>query len=118
MEQLGKSLRLYFDGRRIRVVVGVLRDKDARNILRAVAGFADDVILTEPRYHRAIPVAQLAAMWAETAGGRPAIVVIPPDTAIREAVSFTGSNEIVVITGSLHLAADVWAALASAGVRR
>jgi dihydrofolate synthase/folylpolyglutamate synthase len=113
----GKSLRLYFDGRRIRVVVGVLRDKDARNILRAVAGFADDVILTEPRYHRAIPVAQMTAMWAETAGDRPATVVIPPASAIREALRLAGSSEIVVVTGSRHLAADVLTVLAPAGAR-
>jgi dihydrofolate synthase/folylpolyglutamate synthase len=117
MEQLGKSLRLYFDGRRIRVVVGVLRDKDARNILRALAGFADDVILTEPRYHRAIPVAQLAALWAETTDGRPATGVVPPASAIRDALSFAGSNEIVVVTGSLHLAADVMTVLGPASVR-
>lgn len=118
MEQLGKSLRLYFDGRLIRVVVGVLRDKDARNILRAVAGFADEVILTEPDYHRAVPAAQLAAMWAETAGDRPASVVIPPASAIRDALRLARSNEIVVVTGSLHLAADVLTVLAPAGVRR
>lgn len=111
MEQLGASLRQYFPSRTLHVVVGVLRDKDARNILRAVAAFADRVTLTEPDYHRAIPAAQMAALWAESAGGRPADVVVPAADAIRTALSSASAGDAVVVTGSLHLAADARQAL-------
>ncbi len=112
MEQLGASLRQYFPEQILRVVVGVLRDKDVRNILRAVAGFADDVILTQPDYHRAVPAAQLARLWTEIAGNRPASVVVPAGMAVRTALSSASSGDVIIATGSLHTASEAQSALA------
>lgn len=111
MEQLGASLRQYFPSRAIHAVVGVLRDKDVRSILRAVSAFADRVTLTEPDHHRATPAVHMAAMWAESAGGRPADVVVPAETAIGTALSWANAGDAVVVTGSLHLAAEARRAL-------
>ncbi|MBX7214146.1 MAG: hypothetical protein K1X39_09065 [Thermoflexales bacterium] len=114
MEQLGQSLRAYFPHRRLHVVVGMLRDKDGLNMLRALAGFADSVTLTEPAYHRATPLDRLREMWAQVAGERLASAQLPPVDAIRTAISSAAVDDVVVVTGSLHLATEAARALATA----
>ncbi|MCW1970845.1 MAG: Mur ligase family protein [Anaerolineae bacterium] len=59
MQQLGAALRQYFGARRIRLVLGILRDKDMDGILRAMHDFANTITFVQPGYRRAAPSPQM-----------------------------------------------------------
>ncbi len=42
------------------VVLGLLKDKDVKGILKELEGCSSDLIITEPSYHRGMPVEKLA----------------------------------------------------------
>jgi len=107
--RLCDSLRAYFPGRPVHFVLGVLRDKDAAGIMRAIANDAAKVTLTQPPSERALPAAQLAAAWQ---AGRPSVnhppaeQICDPASALLRALSDAKPDDIICVTGSLHLAAQ------------
>ncbi len=108
MAQVRDSLRAYFPGRPIHFVLGVLRDKDAQGILRAIAEDAARITFTEPPTDRALPAAQLLAIWQahRHSAEQPASLIGDPALALRRALDEAGPRDIICVTGSLHLAAQ------------
>jgi dihydrofolate synthase/folylpolyglutamate synthase len=112
MQQLCASLRDYFPGRPIHFIIGILRDKDARSMLEAVASLATSVTLCDMPARRATPAEQLQALWNEIASPR----VMPTmatslDEALARVRAHAGAEDVICITGSLHLVAEAQEAL-------
>jgi dihydrofolate synthase/folylpolyglutamate synthase len=95
--------------RRLTLVVGVLKDKAWRPMLRDLAGVADRMILTRPQYERAADPHELASFVRTL---KKDVVVVPhlPD-AISLALEEAGAAEAVCITGSLYTVGDAKAYL-------
>lgn len=113
MQQLGLTLREYFARRPIHLVLGVLRDKDLLGILTEVAGFADALTFVQPNYHRAMAVQKLVETWHGHFShvAIPVQIIQPPTLnpaieGIRAALSHPLPNQVICVTGSLHLVAD------------
>ncbi|HDP93837.1 MAG TPA: hypothetical protein ENN40_00570 [Candidatus Aminicenantes bacterium] len=83
------------------VIFGVLRDKPYRLMVRMIAPFVGNVIITEPRSHRALP-AELAARWFPE-HTQPAI---ERDYA-RALQMARAVGRTILITGSLYMAGDM-----------
>ncbi|MCS6847094.1 MAG: Mur ligase family protein [Anaerolineae bacterium] len=115
MSQLCASLQEYFPGRRLHFVIGVLRDKDVRGIIQAAARVAASLTFTDMDVRRAVPADQLLATWqaldsppTDPQDGQTsfqASTAVDVSSAIRQALMRADRNDIVCITGSLHLAA-------------
>ncbi len=109
MEQLCVSLRDYFYGQRIHFIVGILRDKDSRGMLEAIADTATSITLCDMAARRATPADQLLAMWNELPQSR---ITIKPvlATSLHEALpqvlALAQRDDVICITGSLHLVAE------------
>jgi len=103
-DEFNKTLGNYFPGKRIIVVTGMLRDKEYSKILRAVAERASHVILTMPDTKRALDPAELADVLDDTK----IKTETQPDykKALDMAVSLSGADDMVCVTGSLYLVAD------------
>jgi dihydrofolate synthase/folylpolyglutamate synthase len=83
-------------------VIGVLADKDAEGIARALAPVVSGFVATEPDSPRALPAGDLART-VEGAGGR--VVAVEPDVARAVATARAeGGGAAVVVTGSLYTA--------------
>ena len=107
--RLCSSLRAYFPDRPVHFVVGVLRDKDTAGILKAVAQCAARVTCTTLPLDRALPADQLLAIWqAQHRNGHapPATLIHDPEHALRCALDGARHDEMICVTGSLHLAAQ------------
>jgi dihydrofolate synthase/folylpolyglutamate synthase len=92
----------HFNGRRILLVYGAMRDKAVDEITGLLFPRADLVLLTAPRQSRAISAQALASMTGHLARG---FEVIPdPEQAVKRALDMAGPNDVVFITGSLYLA--------------
>jgi dihydrofolate synthase/folylpolyglutamate synthase len=92
----------------ITLIIGTMADKDVAGVVRALAGspaLVDArVICTELDEVRALPAAELAALWTTIAGSRSgsrARVVRPPSAALADALATAPGP--IVIAGSLYL---------------
>jgi dihydrofolate synthase/folylpolyglutamate synthase len=83
---------------RITVVLGLLRDKPAREMLRALRPIARKLVLTQPESPRALPVADLAAV-----AGR---LRIRYDVSTDLDRTLSSLRQPAVVTGSFYLAAQ------------
>jgi dihydrofolate synthase/folylpolyglutamate synthase len=109
---LAASLRAFFPGTAITLVLGVSADKDAAGILAAVAPVAERVILTRASVARAADPGQLRASvppgsrMVETAG------------SAAEALALAAGEPrtpVVCVAGSLYLVGDVLRILGGRG---
>ncbi len=97
--------------RRPLVVLGVLADKDAAGIVRALAPVASEFIVTAPRSVRALDAETLAGI-VERETGREARIAVPLVRAVDQAVRDGAYG--VVVTGSLTTAGQARTALRDA----
>ena len=105
-EALAEALPDVVDGRRLVAVIGVLDDKDAAGMLRAILPLADAAVFTRSSNPRSLPPATLEALSAQL-GGPPAECVGAPHAAVERARSLAGPDGAVIATGSIYLIADL-----------
>jgi dihydrofolate synthase/folylpolyglutamate synthase len=107
-----QAVEQLFPGRRILLVVGMLKDKDVVSSLRALRKLGDTIVATEPAYERALPANELA----DTAQGIFDKIKCrePISDALRYAVPLAESEDMMIlITGSLFNVAEVRAFMES-----
>jgi dihydrofolate synthase/folylpolyglutamate synthase len=92
------------------IVFGVMADKAIDPMIEALAPFARPLVVTAPTGRRATPPADLACRAARALP--PERVITEPDVARALEIAWLHGREIVV-AGSLYLAGDVLARLAS-----
>jgi len=94
-------------GSRRPMVVGIMRDKQADEIIRAIAPAASAFVFTAPRTLRATPPSELVARAAAIAPDVPATAVTDP----IEALEIARTSGAPVVAGSLYLAGEIRAVL-------
>ncbi|HEV2011292.1 MAG TPA: folylpolyglutamate synthase/dihydrofolate synthase family protein [Candidatus Limnocylindria bacterium] len=109
-EALARTLRQERDGRRLILVVGINRDKDARAVIRPLAKMASAVVATRSSSPRAVDPADVARVAAR--GLRvPVTTAADVPAALAAARRAAGPDGLVCVAGSLALAADARTAL-------
>jgi len=108
IQALAASIRGLFPGRRIRVVTGILNDKDLGAFADALGPIAERVYACRPRTHRAFEPEEVAAAFRPHAD---AVVVRPVGDAVDAALRESRPEEVVLITGSIYTAGEALAHL-------
>jgi dihydrofolate synthase / folylpolyglutamate synthase len=88
------------------LVVAVLDDKDAAEMLAALLPLADGLVVTSCANPRALPPGTLASLAAKL-GGPEAEIVADPRAAVDRARALAGPDGAVLATGSIYLIADL-----------
>ncbi|MEA2660648.1 MAG: dihydrofolate synthase / folylpolyglutamate synthase [Chloroflexota bacterium] len=109
-EALARALRQERGGRRLVVVVGINRDKDARAVIGPLARLASAVIATRSTSPRAADPADVARAAARAARA-PVTTATGVPAALAAARAAAGPDGLVCVAGSLALAADARTAL-------
>jgi dihydrofolate synthase/folylpolyglutamate synthase len=105
---LAESLVGVLGDRRPRLaVIGVLEDKDAAEMLRALLPLFDGVVFTRSRNPRSLSPATLISLAEKLAADVPAEAVGDPHAAVARARDLAGQGGAVVATGSIYLIADL-----------
>ncbi len=106
---LAGALASVFAGRRLILVLGVHRDKDAQTIARLLCPLADRVIVTADANPRALPADELQQLVfphsRHTSG------FTPVSLALQEALDAARRDDVVVVTGSLYVVGEAMRAL-------
>jgi dihydrofolate synthase/folylpolyglutamate synthase len=114
VEALVRSLDEAFAFRHLVGVVGVLRDKDAENILAVLEPVLDDIVVTRSTSPRAVPVDELAELAVDVFGEDRVQVVERLDDAIVAAIGTAeaavaheeGHGAGVLVTGSVTVVGE------------
>lgn len=109
MRSLCASLRREYRYSRLRVLMGVMRDKDYRRMLRMMAPLAYELVLCRPEMDRAEDpwVLQAEAL----ALGARATVVESVAQGFEDLVERAGREDLVCVTGSLFVVGEILAHL-------
>ncbi|ALS56443.1 bifunctional folylpolyglutamate synthase/dihydrofolate synthase [Rathayibacter toxicus] len=102
---LAAALGRYFDCDRVTAVVGVLADKDADGILRALLPVVDELIVTTAPSDRAVPAAQLAELARAVFPEESVRVADDPHDALiaGRLLAARSDKGALVVTGSITL---------------
>lgn len=102
-----RTLNSEFEARQRILVFAVTSDKDVAGLLRQLVPQFDTIILTQyVNNPRAVPTEELAAMFQKTFD-RPAISAADPLEAWNTASALAKRDDLICITGSFFLAAEV-----------
>ena len=119
-EALAKALTSYFTFDEITVVLGVLRDKDAAGIIRALAPVTERFHLTQSQSDRAISFEELAELALELTHEDAVYQFQSFELAIQDARNWAneGPRRAVIVTGSITLVGEAIALAAAEGWKR
>jgi dihydrofolate synthase/folylpolyglutamate synthase len=98
------SYLLETHGRRLPLVVGVMRDKKIEAILQALAPAASHFVFTAASGSRAAAPSELAAIARTIAPDVPSVEIDSPKDALAHAVTL---GDPIVVAGSLYLSGEV-----------
>lgn len=104
MGKLRQALRDYFIFQRLVWVVGVASDKNVPGIISEIAADAHLVVTTRSRHPRAMPSLDLAKALHRL--GVEARAVDGLDNAVQEGLAKANAGDLVVVSGSLFVAAE------------
>jgi dihydrofolate synthase / folylpolyglutamate synthase len=104
IDRLAAALTGEFDYDRLVIVVSILEDKDARNMLKILGSIADELIVTENRSARSISAKKLAS-YCRMAGIEHRPVEDFPE-AMKKAIALAGKQGMVCVTGSLFTVSE------------
>ncbi len=106
-EALAAALPEVLEGRQLVLVLGILEDKDAAGMLRALLPLAREAVVTSSRNPRSLPPAQVEALARRVAPAVPVEAAPDPARALDRARELAGEAGAVVATGSIYLVADL-----------
>jgi dihydrofolate synthase/folylpolyglutamate synthase len=101
---LRESLKEEYPYKRLILLIGILKDKDFRTILRTLSPLADHIILSKPHLDRAAPVSLLERALKEN--GKAVEAIEDLEKAIKRGLSLTGEEDLLCITGSLYVVGE------------
>lgn len=99
-EELVRSLKLYYAGKKFYYIFGMFRDKDYAQVIRLTAPMAEHIITVQtPGNPRALPAAELKEAVAEV---NPSVEAAESlHMAVNQVMERIDSDSVVVIFGSL-----------------
>jgi len=104
-QRLRETLEQYFDFDRAILIIGASDDKDIAGIATQLVPLFNKVIVT--RSHHPRPMAPAAIVAEFTKHGVEAQVVDNVPSALSEALALAGERDLICITGSLFVVAEV-----------
>ncbi len=105
LQRLMKALREYLKFDELIVVAGFSLDKDIPGMMKELASHAQEVIVTQADHPRAGVPDTIVERTAATE--TPLTIVAEPSAALRRALDLANKDDLVCVTGSLHLVGDV-----------
>ncbi|MGH7963907.1 MAG: glutamate ligase domain-containing protein, partial [Candidatus Binatia bacterium] len=105
VQTLVDELPAVLPGKRIKLLFGVMRDKDWRAMVPILARAADEVVVTRVQQARAEDPDILREAFARSC---PVRVIADAQEACRQLMAEAGPEEAVVVCGSLFLIGEVY----------
>jgi len=95
----------------LKLVIGILKDKDAVSIVSKLVPLSEQVFATQPQTERALPAEMLAKHCQPF--GKPISVHLIVAEALDAALENASPDDLVCVTGSLYVVGEALAHLSS-----
>lgn len=112
-EKIVEALGIYFPGKKIDFIVGVMADKDYRAMFRLIAPLARRVICVRPDNDRALSATEAATAFKGL--GVEATAATSVAAAVNEALSAAEEDGVICAFGSFYMAGEIRALVAVSG---
>jgi len=109
IRNLSHSIKAGFQYKRLILVLGVMADKDLRNIVGGIVPLADYVLFSRPEYHRA--AAPETLMQEALPLGKAGEIYPTLDKALGKAKAMADREDLILVTGSLFTVGETMALL-------
>ncbi|MBQ4543155.1 MAG: hypothetical protein IJA19_03175 [Clostridia bacterium] len=100
---LKNALEQYFNGKRITLVMGMLKDKEYEKCIKTLAPLANHFVATEPQNTRRLSAKELCEIAGKYTNS--AEYYTDKNTAIKKALSY--NDDVTCICGSLYLIGNI-----------
>ena len=109
MIALRSALQELFKGKKVTLVIGIMRDKDIPGIIKEIAIAADNIIITKPKFERASEPDIIESEAKKYCNN----VLIKPkvEDAVQYAIKNTSMDDVICITGSIFNVGEAMTAL-------
>jgi dihydrofolate synthase / folylpolyglutamate synthase len=104
-EMLGKNLQLYFSGKKIVFIFGVLSDKEYKIMIDKVKHLASRFVIITPETERALSNKEVAKYVSEV--GIPVITEDNLQNAVKNTIVNCKPDEVICAFGSLYYIGDI-----------
>lgn len=94
----------YLKYRKLYIIFGIMKDKEYRKCLRELENSGGFVILTKPKYKRALEPEEMYRVFTNKTN---CVVIKDVSKAYKYAIDKAGKNDVVLITGSFYLVGEV-----------
>ncbi|MCK4648164.1 bifunctional folylpolyglutamate synthase/dihydrofolate synthase [bacterium] len=100
VKALKEAIRGCLTYERLILILGILKDKDIKGIVAQLAPLASRIIITKPQTPRAVEPEEIAEIAKEYSDS--IVIKEKVSQAIRQAIPYAKSGDIILITGSLY----------------
>ncbi|MFF2480559.1 bifunctional folylpolyglutamate synthase/dihydrofolate synthase [Paenibacillus sp. NPDC058071] len=110
VQSLVETLKSTYRYDRLRLVVGMLENKNHEDVIKHILPIVDTLIVTEPDFRTKMEAGPLADLIRGIQSDKPSFeLIVEPDwrKAVTHLQQITGETDLGVVTGSLYLIADV-----------
>lgn len=104
-ETIAYNLNYYFPGEKVTILIGMLADKDFREVCDLVEPYALRFVTVTPDSYRALPAEKLAEQLVGY--GKPVTVCDSVSEGVRTACDLAGEDGIVCAFGSLYMTGEI-----------
>jgi len=102
---LAKNLEMYFSGKKIIFIFGVMRDKEYEEMIKTVAPLAKQFIAVAPDYPRALPAEELAQII--TCYCKDVIISDTIKEAVNKCLTIASKDDVICAFGSLYYIGEI-----------
>ncbi len=108
MENLAEAIPRYFNYKRLILVIGMLADKDITAMLKYILPQSDLIVFTRPTLPRAADPHDIAASACENFNMQQEYYVLRDHReALKKALELAGTDDAILVTGSLYTVSDL-----------
>ena len=111
VQELAHCIERFLPGKKLRIVMGVMADKDHAQMIDIISPYAERFVAMAPKYYRSMASDKLAAEIAERTG-LPVTDAGDVETGVRTAKMMADTEHPVVIFGSLYQIGEIMDAMA------
>ncbi len=106
VEAIANNLQQYFPGKKVTFMIGVMADKDYKQMCLTILPFAESVITVTPDNPRALFASKLADCFVSLGFGR-VTVCESVEQGLETALKTCGKDGVICALGSLYMAGSI-----------
>lgn len=109
MRALRSALQELFEGKKLTLIIGIMKDKDIPGIIKEIAIAADNILITKPKFERASEPNIIESEAKKYCNN--VLIKHKVEDAVQYAIKNASMDDVICITGSIFNVGEAMTAL-------